>query len=60
MIKRLLVVFQVISLLFLASATAVAQSGQSSQSNSRAEQVTPEADNHQHLFSPATARCLNY
>ncbi|HLM02363.1 MAG TPA: amidohydrolase family protein [Pyrinomonadaceae bacterium] len=51
MIKRLLVVFRVLSLLFLACAAAVAQSGQSS----RSEQVTPEADNHQHLFSPAMA-----
>src|ERR687893_3211692 len=55
MIKRLLVVFQVLSLLFPASAIAVAQSGQSSQSNSRSKQVTPEADHHQHLFSPAMA-----
>ena len=51
MIKRLLVVFRVLSLLFLACAAAVAQSGQSS----RSEQVTPEADKHQHLFSPAMA-----
>ena len=55
MIKRLLVVFQVLSLLFLASVAAVAQSGQSSQSNSRSKQVTPEVDHHQHLFSPAMA-----
>jgi len=53
--KRLLVVFRALSLLLLASAAAVAQSGQSSQSNSRPEQVTPEADHHQHLFSPAMA-----
>jgi hypothetical protein len=56
MIKRLLVVFQVLSLLFLAYVAVVAQSGQSSQSNSGAEQVTPEADHHQHLFSPAMAQ----
>lgn len=56
MIKRLFVVFRVLSLLFLASAAAVAQSGQSPQNNSRSEQVTPEADNHQHLFSPAMAQ----
>ncbi len=55
MIKQLLVVFRVLLLLFLASAAAVAQSGQSPESNSRLEKVTPEADNHQHLFSPAMA-----
>jgi uncharacterized protein len=55
MIKRVLVVFQVLSLLFLASAAAVAQSGQSSQPNSLSKQVTPQADHHQHLFSPAMA-----
>lgn len=55
MIKRLFVVFPILSLLFLASAAAVAQSGQSSQSNSRSKQITPEADNHQHVFSPAMA-----
>jgi uncharacterized protein len=54
-IKRLLVVFQFLSLLFLSSAAAVAQSGQSSKSDSLSEQVTPEADHHQHLFSPAMA-----
>jgi predicted TIM-barrel fold metal-dependent hydrolase len=55
MTKQLLVVFRVLSLLFLASAAAVAQSGQSPESNSRLEKVTPEADNHQHVFSPAMA-----
>jgi uncharacterized protein len=55
MIKRSLVIFQLLSLLFLASVAAVAQSGQSSQSNSLAKQFTPEADNHQHVFSPAMA-----
>lgn len=55
MIKRGLIVFQVLSLFFLGSAAAAAQSGQSSQSNSRSEQVTPQADHHQHLFSPAMA-----
>ena len=53
--KRLLVVFRALPLLLLASAAAVAQSGQSSQSNSLSTQVTPEADHHQHLFSPAMA-----
>jgi predicted TIM-barrel fold metal-dependent hydrolase len=55
-IKQLLVVFQVLSLIFLAYAATVAQSGQSSQSNSPSKQVTPEADHHQHLFSPAMAQ----
>jgi predicted TIM-barrel fold metal-dependent hydrolase len=55
MIKRVLVVFQVLSLLFLSCAAAVAQSGQSTQSNSLSKQVTPKADNHQHVFSPAMA-----
>ena len=55
MVKRLLVVFQVLSLLFLASAAAIAQSWQSSKSNSRTEQATPKADHHQHVFSPAMA-----
>lgn len=55
MIKRLLVVFQILSLLFLASAAVVAQSGQSSQTNSQGEQVTPKADHHQHVFSSAMA-----
>jgi predicted TIM-barrel fold metal-dependent hydrolase len=55
MIKQLLVVFRVLSLLFLASAAAVAQSGQSPESNSRSEDITPKADNHQHVFSPAMA-----
>jgi hypothetical protein len=56
MIKQLLVAFHVLSLLFLASVAAVAQSGQSSQSNFQSIQVTPEADHHQHLFSPAMAQ----
>ncbi len=55
MIKRLLVALQVLSLLFPASVAALAQTGQSSKSNSRSEQVTPQADNHQHVFSPAMA-----
>lgn len=53
--KRLFLSFHVLSLLFLAFAAAVAQSGQSSQPNFRSEQVAPLADNHQHLFSPAMA-----
>jgi predicted TIM-barrel fold metal-dependent hydrolase len=55
MIKRLLIVFHALSLLLLISAAAVAQSGQTSQSNSLAKQFTPKADNHQHVFSPAMA-----
>ena len=55
MIKLLLLVFQILPLLFLASVAAVAQSGQSSPSDLRSKQVAPEADNHQHLFSPAMA-----
>ncbi|HEX8493336.1 MAG TPA: amidohydrolase family protein [Pyrinomonadaceae bacterium] len=42
-------------MLFLASVVAVAQSGQSSQSNSLSKQAPPKADNHQHVFSPAMA-----
>jgi predicted TIM-barrel fold metal-dependent hydrolase len=49
--KRLLVIFRIFSLLVTASVVALAQGGQSS----RPEQITPEADNHQHLFSPAMA-----
>jgi len=55
MIKRVLVVVQVLSLLLLATDAAVAQSGQPSQSISRSEHATPEADNHQHVFSPSLA-----
>jgi uncharacterized protein len=53
MIKRLLVVSQALSLLFLASAVAIAQNGQSSRSNSQTGQLVPLADHHQHVFSPA-------
>ena len=56
MTKQLLVVFRVLSLLFLASAAAVAQSEQSPESNSRSEDITPKADNHQHVYSPAMAQ----
>jgi uncharacterized protein len=55
MLKRLLVVLQALSLLLLAPAATFAQSGQSPRSNARSEQVAPEADNHQHVFSPAMA-----
>lgn len=56
MIKRLLVVFQIFSLIVLASAVAIAQNGQSSRSNSKSEQIVPAADHHQHVFSPAYAK----
>lgn len=52
MIKRLTVVFQALSLLFLVSGAAFAQSQPANQSNSRSGQITPLADHHQHLFSP--------
>ncbi len=55
MIKILFVIFQLLSLLISASTAAVAQSRQSSQSNSLSKLVTPKADNHQHVFSPAIA-----
>ena len=53
MIKRLLVVFQALSLLLLAPAATVAQRQPNPQSSSPCGQVTPSADHHQHLFSPA-------
>lgn len=53
MVKRLLLVFQTFSLMALASAIAIAQSGQSSRSNAQSEQIVPAADHHQHLFSQA-------
>jgi predicted TIM-barrel fold metal-dependent hydrolase len=53
MVKRLLLVFQTISLIALASAIAIAQKGQSSRSNTQSEQIVPAADHHQHVFSPA-------
>jgi predicted TIM-barrel fold metal-dependent hydrolase len=37
----------------LASAIAIAQSGQSSQSNAESGQIAPAADHHQHVFSQA-------
>jgi predicted TIM-barrel fold metal-dependent hydrolase len=55
MIRQLFLFSRLLSLLFLASAATFAQSGQSSQSNSRFEKIAPKADNHQHLFSPAMA-----
>ena len=56
MIKRLLVVFQIFSLIVLTSAVAIAQNGQSSRSNSKSQQIVPVADHHQHLFSAAYAK----
>ncbi|HEX8398113.1 MAG TPA: amidohydrolase family protein [Pyrinomonadaceae bacterium] len=53
MAKRLFLVFHTLSLIILASVLAIAQNGQSSQSNSKSEQIVPSADHHQHLFSPS-------
>ena len=53
MAKRYFLVFHTLSLIVLASAIAIAQNGQSSQSNSKSEQISPSADHHQHLFSPS-------
>jgi len=53
MAKRFFLVFHTLSLIVLASAIAIAQNGQSSQSNSKSEQIAPSADHHQHLFSPS-------
>ena len=53
MINRLLVVLQALSLLLAAPAAAVAQRQTRPQSSSPCGQVTPAADHHQHLFSPA-------
>jgi predicted TIM-barrel fold metal-dependent hydrolase len=58
MLRRLLAVFQAVSLLLPASAAAVAQGQQTSRSNSRSGQVTLSADHHQHLFSPAITELL--
>ena len=53
MVNRLLLVFQTISSITLASAIAIAQNGQSSRSNTQSEQIVPAVDHHQHVFSPA-------
>ena len=56
---RALLVFQTISLIALAPLMVVAQNGPSSQSKAQTEQITPAADHHQHVFSPAyTAKFL--
>jgi uncharacterized protein len=55
MLKRLLVVFQALSLLLLVPAATVAQRQSNPQPTSRCGQVTPKADHHQHLFSPSMA-----
>lgn len=52
-INRLLVVFQALSLLLLAPAATAAQSRPNPRPSSPCGQVTPSADHHQHLFSPA-------
>jgi len=56
MIKKIFIVFHAFSLIVLASAVAIAQNGQSSRSNAQSEQISPLADHHQHLFSPAYAK----
>lgn len=53
MVKRLFLIVQTFSLIALASAIAIAQNRQPSPSNAQSEQVTPAADHHQHVFSPA-------
>jgi predicted TIM-barrel fold metal-dependent hydrolase len=53
MAKRLFPALQIFSLIALASAVAIAQTGQPSQSNAQSERITPAADHHQHLFSQA-------
>ena len=59
MIRRLFSVLQMLLLIGWASAIAIAQSGQTSRSNSQSEQIAPAADHHQHVFSPAyTAKFL--
>jgi len=59
MVKRLFLVFQTFSLIILASAIAIAQNGQSSQSKPQSEQIAPLADHHIHLISPLVATILN-
>ncbi len=57
--NRLLSVLLTLSLLALASATAIAQNAQSSRANAQPQQIAPAADHHQHVFSPAyTAKFL--
>jgi predicted TIM-barrel fold metal-dependent hydrolase len=51
MVKRLLLIFQIVSLLAPASALTLAQDGRPSRSNAQPEQIAPAADHHQHLFS---------
>ena len=53
MVRISLAVFQIISLIVLASTMAIAQNGQSSRSNAKSERIVPAADHHQHVFSPA-------
>jgi predicted TIM-barrel fold metal-dependent hydrolase len=53
MINRLLVVLHALSLLLLAPAATLAQRRASPQSTPQCGQITPAADHHQHLFSPA-------
>lgn len=55
MIKKNILVFQTLLLIALACVIAIAQTGQSSRSNSQTEKIVPLADHHQHAFSPAYA-----
>ncbi len=59
MVKTLFLVLQTLSLIALAAVVAIAQSTQSSASDSPSEHIPPAADHHQHVFSPAyTAKFL--
>lgn len=59
MTRRLFIVLNTFSLIALASITAIAQNGESAQSNAQSEQIVPAADHHQHVFSTAyTAKFL--
>lgn len=54
-VKRLFLVFQTFSLVALVAVAAAAQNGQSFKSDAQSEQISPSADHHQHVFSPAYA-----
>jgi predicted TIM-barrel fold metal-dependent hydrolase len=56
MTKRLFIGVQLFSLILLGFAIAEAQSAQTPRSNSQSGQITPSADHHQHVFSPAYAK----
>lgn len=54
--KRLFVGVQLFFLIILGFVTAESQNGQTIRSNSQSEQISPAADHHQHVFSPAYAK----